>query len=67
LSKAELDGILLSDFEMSLVRIERARVKFIEERTAKRAACKHSFTKYLGHGHNDETYECVHCGETQDV
>jgi len=67
LNKAELDGIPLSDFEMSLIRIERARAKFAQERTAKRAACKHHFTKYLGHGHNYETYECVHCGETQDV
>ena len=67
MNKAELDGIPLSDFEIELVRIERARVKFIEERKSKQATCDHNFSRYLGHGHNDEAYECIHCGKIKHV
>ena len=67
MNNAELDGIPLSDFEMSLVRIERARVKFVEERAAKQATYDHNFSRYLGHGHNDDAYECVHCQEIKYV
>ena len=62
-----LDGVPLSDWEISLVRTERQRMKHFEEKRIKQENCTHDFSTYLGHGHNDEAYGCVHCGKTKYV
>ena len=62
-----LDGIPLTEYEKSIIRIERRRIQAYYEREEKQANCTHDFSRYLGHGHNDEAYECVHCGKVKHV
>lgn len=28
---------------------------------AKQSKCKHTNTRYVGHSHNDDAYECLEC------
>lgn len=67
MNNLELDGIPLSVYEIEMIRNERSRVTFIKKKEIKLKECVHSFTIYLGHGHNDEAYECRYYGKIKYV
>jgi hypothetical protein len=67
LNNDTLDGIPLTEHEKSMIRLERDRIRAYYARQEKQEKCNHDFSRYLGHGHNDEAYECVHCGKVKYV
>lgn len=52
----------LTDDEKELVFAHRRKLKEFKELKEKRNNCNHDW-RYGGHGHNDDWYICVHCGE----
>lgn len=57
-------NINLSDVEYKLILDYRQKQKEIEQKIEKRKTCKHEY-KYVGHGHNDDCYECSKCGSIE--
>jgi hypothetical protein len=56
--------MLLTDAEVLLVLMDRKRCADILFITEMRKTCQHAWG-YVGHGHNDDMYECSLCGETK--
>lgn len=52
----------LTPREVHIILEDRARIKAQEELYTKQAICKHDFSRYVGHDHNNDCYECIHCG-----
>ncbi len=51
----------LSEDEKQLVLKDRAELAAYQAKVLKQKLCKHEKTKYVGHGHNDDAYECEEC------
>lgn len=61
MSEVILDGIPLSEKEISMVRLERKRIQDYQELLTFQALCPHTDLRYDGSHRGDDFYECRSC------